>query len=271
MADRHLVAAMHMLPDIFLNKLVDQLNNENTIGIMISGSFARGEGGPYSDVDLWQYMREIPASESEQLTLRFIDEYLVAIKLTTLEKEYAGMNNPEQAIWAIPGLRQACILLDKDGSIATLKEFAEKFTWEALQTSADAYVSWNLSGCTEEIFKILTGLAHQNESKTLYAVWGLTRELVNTLLIQRGMLIQTENVFIDLVQETAGRTSDWTRQFRLAVGLDLIPPEKPAYHGYGVASLRLYRETAKLLWNFLLPEDASIVTHTLALITEAGY
>jgi hypothetical protein len=162
-------------------------------------------------------------------------------------------------------------LLDKDGSITALKEFAAKITWEALQTSANAYASWNLSGCTEEIYKILAGLARQNESKTLYAVWGLTRELANSLLIQRGILIQTENAFIDLVQETAVRSSEWTRQFRLAAGLDLLPPQTPAYLGYGVASLRLYRETARLLQNILLPEDASIVTQTLAIIAEAGY
>ena len=54
------VITMHTVPDLFLKKLVAQLDNENAIGVMVSGSFAPGEGGPYSAIDLWQYVREIP-------------------------------------------------------------------------------------------------------------------------------------------------------------------------------------------------------------------
>ena len=52
--------------------------------------------------------------------------YLVSVSLTTLEDAYDSLRNPKKAIWVIPGLRQARILLDKDGSIAALKEFAAK-------------------------------------------------------------------------------------------------------------------------------------------------
>ena len=211
---------MSNLSDSFLQFLVTQLDNENTIGVTITGSYTRGEGGQYSDVDIHCYVRQMPSNEGEASYLRFIKGHLVSVSLTTLEGVYDSLRNPKKFIWVIPGLRQSRILLDKDGSIAALKEFAAKVPWEVLQASADAYASWNLSGCTEEVYKILAGLAQQDESRTLYAVWGLTHELANTLLIQRGILIQTENAYIDLVQETAGRTSEWTRYFRLAVGLD---------------------------------------------------
>jgi hypothetical protein len=207
----------------------------------------------------------------EQFRLSIIEGYIASIKLTTLEKEYAGLRNPEQAIWVIPGLRQAWILLDKDGSIAALKETAVKATWEPLQSAANAYASWKLSGTAEEVHKILGGLAQRNESKTLYAIWSLTKELTNAVLIQRGVLIPTENVYIDRAQEAAGRTSGWTRQFRLAIGLDPLPLGEPAFVGYGVAGLRLYRETATLLQHILLPEDSAVVNRTLEMMTEAGY
>jgi len=268
---RPFVITMHTLPDSFLKKLVARLDNENTIGIMFSGSFARGEGGPYSDVDLWQYVREIPANASEQLSLRIVDGFMVGVKLTTLEKEYGGLQNPEQAIWVIPGLRQACILLDKDGSMAALKETAAKTTWEPLQQAANAYASWMLSTLAEEVQKILGGLAQRNESKTLYASWGLTRGLANTLLVQHGTLVHTENAYIDFAQAAAGRTSDWTRQFRLAIGLDPLTLKGPAFGGYGSASLHLYCETARLLRKTLRPEDALVVNRILEMIAEAGF
>lgn len=262
---------MQTLPDSFLKDLVALLDNENTIGIIFSGSFARDGGGPYSDVDLWQFVREIPASESEQLCLRIVDGFMVAVKLTTLEKEYAGMQNPEQAIWVIPGLRQACILLDKDGSLAALKETATNATWEPMQQAANAYASWMLSSLAEEVQKIVDGLTQRDESKTLYACWGLTRGLANALLVQRGILIHTENAYIDIAQATAGRTSDWTRQFRLAIGLDPLSPGEAAFSGYGSASLRLYCETVRLLQKILQPEDAIIVDWILEIIAEAGF
>ena len=262
---------MRTLSDSFLQFLVTQLDNENTIGVTMTGSYARGESGPYSDVDIHCYVKQMPSNAAETSYLRFIKGNLVSVSLTTLEGVYNSLRNPQNSIWIIPGLRQSRILMDKDGSIAALKEFAVKIRWKVLQTSANEYASWNLSGCTEEVYKILAGLARQDESKTLYAVWGLTHALANALLIQRGILIQTENAYIDLVQETAGRSSEWTRHFRLAVGLDLLQPVESAYLGYGVASLRLYCETARLLQDILLPEDASIVTQTLAIIAEAGY
>ena len=77
---------MNTLPDSFLKTLLAQLDNKNSLGCMLSGSFARGEGGTFSDIDIWQYVREIPADENEQLSMRILDGYLVGIKLTTLEK-----------------------------------------------------------------------------------------------------------------------------------------------------------------------------------------
>jgi len=262
---------MDPLPDSFLQKLVILLNNENTIGVTMPGSFARGESGLYSDIDLWHYVRQMPPDETVPYHVQFVDGYMVSIKLITLEEEYTHLRNPEQAIWAIPGLRQSRILLDKDGSIATLKEAAVKATWGSLQTAANTYASWSLSANSEEIHKILDGLARQNESKTLYAIWSLTRGLADAVLVQSGAFVPSENAYIDRVQEAAGRTSDWTRLFRIAIGLDLHPSTNPAFVGYGIACLGLYGKTVAILQHILSPEDATVVNRTLEIITEAGY
>jgi hypothetical protein len=262
---------MNTLTASFLQSLVAQLDNENTIGVALLGSFARAEGGQFSDVDIRCYVRKVPVNEADVYTMRYQDGYLVSIYLTTLENEYASLRSPQKAIWAVSGLRQSRILLDKGGSIAALKESAEGFTWKTLQGAANAYASWNLCGFTEEVYKILGGLAQQDESKTLNATHGLTYGLAITLLVQRGVLIQTENAYIDLAQDTAGRESEWTRQFRLAIGLDPLPLEEPAFIRYGVAGLRLYDETARLLKNILLSDDAAVINRTVELIAETGY
>jgi predicted nucleotidyltransferase len=261
---------MRSLSPNFIHKLVSHLETENTLGIALSGSFARGDGDTYSDVDIWHYLRQEVAGGNEPY-LDIMDGYLVSIKTTQIEKDYAGMQNPKRAIWVVPALRQARILLDNDGEVAALFEAARNFTWESLRTEADAFASHTVAGTAEEIYKILDGLAKKSESKTLYAIWSLTQWLADALLVQHGVLIPTENVYIDHAQAEAGRSSEWTRQFRLAIGLDPLPAGQPAFIGYGIAGLRLYRETAHLLKKRLLPKDACIVERALEMIREAGY
>jgi hypothetical protein len=262
---------MNTLSASFLQSLVAHLDNENTLGVTITGSSARGENGLFSDVDIHQYVRKMPANPAEAYFLRYADGYLVSTTLITLEQELASLKDPQKAVWAIPGLRQERILLDKDGSIAGLKETAEKISWENLQLAANAFASWNLSGCSEEVHKILGGMSQGDESKTMYAAWGLTRGLAECLLVQRGILIPTENAYIDLAQDTAGAGSAWTSQFRKAACLDRYQLSEPAFIEAGVASLRLYCETVVLLRNILLTEDVAVVNRTLEIIEEAGY
>ena len=262
---------MHTLPAGFLGKLVARLDNENTLGIALAGSFAREEGGCYSDVDLWHYHRQEPSSGFEKARLEIVDGHLVSVKTSLIEKDYAAIRNPEKAIWAIPGIRQAQILLDKDGALETLKKAAQEIKWVSLQADANSYASHTLAGLAEEIYKILDGLAKENESKSLYAIWSLTQDLATALLVQRGVFIPTENAYIDCAQATAGRTSDWTRQFRLAIGLDLLHSDKPAFIGIGIAGLQLYRESVNLLREVLQPDNARIVELALETMKEAGY
>jgi hypothetical protein len=255
----------------FLQSLVTRLEGENTVGVSMAGSHACAAGGTYSDVDIQHYVRQMPADPAGSYYLRFMDGYLVSISVSTVESESANLRSPQKAIWAVPGLRQARILLDKGGLLAALKAAAEIFSWEPLQAAANAFASWNLSGCAEEVHKILDGLVKRDESKTLYAVWGLTRALALTLLVQGGVLIETENAFVELAQATAGHSSAWTEHFRQAIGLDQQQTKEPAFIGYGMAGLRLYCETAWQMQAILLPEHAAVINRTLEIITEAGF
>ena len=262
---------MHTLPANFLEKLVARLDDDNTTGIALSGSFARGEGGIYSDVDLWHYVRQVHVSGLELPYLEIVDDYLVSVKTTLIEKDYAGLRNPKQAIWVIPALRQAQILLDRDGALAALIEAASNITWESLQAEANVYASKHLAGSAEEIYKILDGLAKGSESKCLYAIWSLSQDMADAIVVQHGVFITTENAYIDCVQAAVGRASNWTLQFRLAIGLDQLPSGQPAFIGFGIAGLQLYRESVLLLQEILRPEDNHIVERALEVMTEAGY
>jgi hypothetical protein len=255
-----------VLPDSFIPSLLTEIVNPETLGVTMAGSFARGQGSRFSDVDLQLYVAEKPRGLIGSLVFRQWKGIPVSVHYDTLEDERAKLSRPWQAIWAVPGLRQALVLHDPSGAVARLKQAALDFEWAPLQPLADQFASLELSSSAEEVYKILGGLDADNESKTLYAVLGLTLNLAKIVATQRGLLVETENRYFDLIQESIGRGSEWTRLFRLALGAETGEP--PAYRVRGRASLALYLETAKLMDGVIRDEHREVIRAALGLIEE---
>lgn len=256
---------MHTLPDSLLNTLVQECFSESTIAIGLSGSFARGDAHRYSDVDLIHFVSAVPEQPWERYTLRYAADRLVSTSTTSIENMRADMGIPQEAIWAVPGLRQMRILHDPQGELARLKAEAAAFIWEPLRARAEFYAAEALMGCAEEAHKIMGGLLTGNISAVEYGTLSLYLGLARALLVRDGVLIPTENDYYRLAQEVAGPTSSWTRWFRRCAGLD--PADSPAR---GQAALRLFRVTAALLDDHLNDRQRAVVETALRLIAESG-
>ena len=204
------------LSDRFIQLALQQIDSPDVIGVGIVGSYARGEATKYSDVDVDIYVSKMPENEYDHLTAHYWDGKLVSLSHTLLNEERAALTDPKRAIWAVPGLRGMKILLDKDGSLKTLQESAYAFEWSPLQTAADEYAGEEVVFCAEEVHKILNGLAREHESTVLYAVWGLVKHMLEAVAVQRGLMIISENRYFDLIQDSVGCDSEWTRAFRMA-------------------------------------------------------
>jgi predicted nucleotidyltransferase len=259
------------LPESFLPSLITELKTPNVTGITMAGSFSRGQAGSYSDIDLQLYVKEKPRELIGSLALRLWQGFLVSIHYDSIEEERAKLTSPWDAIWAVPGLRQAVILYDPTGSLADLKQAAVEFDWSPLQPLADRFASSEIAGYAEEVYKILSGLSIENESKVLYANIGLILGMAKTVAVQRGILIETENRYFELIQDSVGRDSKWTRLFRLALGADTSSEKTPPYRICGIAALGLYRQTAELMDSIILEGHREVIISTLNLISAAGY
>ncbi len=257
-------------PDSFIRSLISHLDNPNVTGIAMTGSHARGQGNKYSDVDLDIYVIILPENKYDRYTLRYWDGRLISLKSVLIEDELAAVSRPWDAIWAIPGLRQMRILTDKFGKLADLQRVAEEFEWAKLQPAADDYGVEQLMGCAEEVHKILNGLAYNKESTVLYAVWGLLKGLGSGVATQRGLLIESENRYFDIIQDSIGRESEWVRSFRLALGADIVS-DIPLFKSRGSAALALYRHTALLFRSIILVRHRKVIENTVQLIQDAGY
>lgn len=127
------------LPESFLPSLIAELKMPNILGISMAGSFSRGQGTAFSDVDLQLYVTEKPSDLIGSLALRLWQGFLVSIHYGTLDEERAKLTKPWSAIWVVPGLRQSVILYDAKGSLAELKQAAQEFDWSPLQPLADKF------------------------------------------------------------------------------------------------------------------------------------
>jgi hypothetical protein len=134
-----------------------------------------------------------------------------------------------------------------------------------LQPAADAYASYELMGLAEEVHKVLGALAKGDEAMALYGTWGLVGGLWRAVTVQRGVVIRTENSYFQQAQEAAGLDSAWSRAFRIAVGLEMVPVTARAD-----AALCLYHETVTLLAPALQPQHLAVIRGALMRIRASG-
>ncbi len=243
--------------------MVEELSGDETVGVCLAGSYARGDAATHSDVDLLRFVRSAPKTSAEEYSLRIRGGHLVSVTQTTMEKKMDELSRPELAIYAVPGLRQARILLDANGALADLQREAVRFRWASLQRDADEYASFSLMGYAEEVHKVLSGLSRGDESTVQYGNLGLNLGLARALVVRRGVLIESENTFFRQAQDTAGQGSEWTRWFRLSSGFDAGPSDGPSFRTQGLAGLRLYVETARLLRPIIRPEHREVIENAL--------
>jgi len=256
------------LTDPFIKSVLEKIDSPDVIGVGIVGSYARGQESKYSDVDFDIFVSKIPENEYDRYTLRYWDEKLVSLKYTLLDDELDALTNPRQAIWAVPGLSGMKIVFDKNGSLNELQKMAQKFDWSLLQPAADEFAGEMVMGNAEEVHKILSGLERKHESTVLYATWGLVKGMLETVAVQRGIMVVSENKYFDLIQESVGMDTKWVSAFRTAWGLNSTSSQ---YQSRGAAALTLYRLTAAMFDGFMMEHHREVVRNTLRLIKEAGY
>lgn len=256
---------MTSLPDGFLDAVVADLDGPDITGIILGGSYNRGEATRYSDVDIAVLVAEQKQVEPKRFEYR--DGLLLSVATKSVEGIHADIEKPERAIWVVPGLRDCRVLLDKDGSVGKLISDLQSFTWEPLQDKANRFAGFEIMIGAEEVHKILSGMAKGDRPAIAFAASVLLLGLTEIVAVQRGILVKSDNTYFAQVEESVGTDSDWARYHRLAVGIDPCTSGLSRPLVQGAAVLRLYSETLKLVRHVMLPEHRAVAEQA-ALITE---
>ncbi len=249
----------------FLSKLVAELDDETVRAIILRGSYARGDAiSPYSDIDLTRIIQE---TAGHNLPKRFFwsDGYLVSVSTHSCAAYRERFSRPEQAIFVVTGIREARVLLDKDGAFDALQQEALAFQWEPLQAAANAYTGQKMVELTEIILRTLKVLRLPDEVLLSKMLLDILTDITETVAIQQGLLLVGQNYYHQ-VQETMGRDSSWTHYQRLAAGIRANTVLPPSLSERGIAALHLYQETFHLLQPSLSTEHKEAIAPLVDLI-----
>jgi Nucleotidyltransferase domain len=250
------------LSEDFISALVAAIDTDDYVGILLGGSYARGDATEWSDVDI----ACIVPNDSQLQHKRFVylNGKLVSIGVKSIEGIRAQLSKPDSAIWVAPGIGDCRVLLDKDGSVAALLDEVRAFTWEPLREAANHSASFGLVPAVEMAQKVANELGKEDDLAVSYATAKLFAELTLTVAVARGVLIKSDNTYYHQVEEASG--PDWARLHRTISGAKGPIP----VHDQALACLRLYRETLALLRPIMLPEHLEVVEQSMRKLEEGG-
>jgi len=237
--------------------LIERFRDRGVKAIVLMGSYARGDEGAFSDVDLCRFMEadgpDIPASTC------LIDGVFVVVSHVTPSQVELTFADPDRATAGIAGLRSGRGLWDPTGHFRAIQERAMAFVWDAaMQAKADAWAGGQMVGWIEEVHKGLEGLRRGDTGRLLNARFGLSWGLAGVMRVQRGVLIHGDNGSVVDVIDHIGADSPWAELLRGAFGIA----------GGGLAEhvragLRLYVLTAEFLSDILQPDEKALVEETV--------
>jgi len=265
------------MPDF--NQLARGFDGPGIRAIVLKGSFARGDAGPFSDIDLMCLTDGQPGSPVEAHSY-LVDDRLVVVSYVSPAQVEEWFSRPEVALEVMVGLRTAGPLLDREGIFAAVQERARAFVWDAsMQAAGRAYVSEEMAGWVEEVHKALQGLLPTSDEppraydtgRLLNARFGLTWGLSRVLAVHRGIFQTTGNSLYEDIEAALGPDSEWVLLRRIAYGIENAYGRAPGVRDQIDAGLRLYVLTAQMVDDALQPAHRTLVRRTVERIEQALY
>lgn len=163
----------HNQPDF--EALASRFRAPGVAALALMGSYARGDAGPFSDVDLVRFYTGADAGSAGNAETYLIGGHFVVVSDVKPDQVEDCFQEPEQASTFIAGLRSARSLWDPDGFFLAIQARARAVTWgAAMQARADAWPSSQMVGWIEEVQKGLAGLRTGHEGRLLNARFGLS-------------------------------------------------------------------------------------------------
>lgn len=208
-------------------------------GIMIQGSVARGEPGPYSDIDVVAvtYRTNKPAEFSY-----FDGDIYVPIGFRSIAELKKEFTDPMQFFWARGSAKSSTrILYDPKGILRNIMlhgrdskpshQIVEKVLWDMYHNIIE------YSG------KLRNGWLHRNEYMTRYAARIIAQKAETAVTVLNNLSIISENYVWYQALGAKYKAQHFREDYPLALGIKGTRDTRVVYH----SAMRLSRETLRLI------------------------
>ncbi|CAF0984492.1 unnamed protein product [Rotaria sp. Silwood1] len=227
--------------------------------LILTGSYARNEAGPNSDIDLIRFVIS-GAKLSDDGTHLYEKKMLINI-LTVEPDEYEKwFTDPYQATKWIAGIRVARVIIDREDFFTNgLQIRAHNFTWDTtIQNHANIEASHRMVGWCEEANKGLEGLRRNDVGRFLNACHGLSWGLSEVIQIQHGILVSSDNNAVIEIESALGDNIQMIKLRRIAFGVIGTYSLRQRV----IAGLQLFVLLAEQMSNIWQANDVQIIDYT---------
>ncbi|MFW9917861.1 MAG: nucleotidyltransferase domain-containing protein, partial [Candidatus Thorarchaeota archaeon] len=184
-------------PEKFLrafNKAVEEEKaRKGVLAIYATGSFARGQAGRFSDIDLMVVLEEGHTPPLERLEYRYIENILVGFRRASLAEMLQEFKTPLEWLWNKEGVQNIKIAYDPHNVIQKLREHVEK-QWPTTAQFREA-ASLEVVKAVEYVHKLLNAHRREDWLNLLYAAFIIQTNLTNALFLFNELPIKSENAF----------------------------------------------------------------------------
>jgi len=235
-----------------LNRLFDETTQRavvlvkrqypNVIGVMVHGSVARGEPGPFSDIDLVA----VTNRGTKPSEFSYFDGNIYVgigfLLVAELEKEFS---DPKAFFWARGSAKATSVLYDRNG---VLKRILAR--WRSAKPSQHILEKshWDTyHNIIEYSGKLRNGWRNRDEYLTRYAAQIIAEHAERAIIALNDLSIISENYLWHQVLKAKKRPSHFGIDYPIARGIRRTKESAKIYR----SALRLCGETLRLIRNDL--------------------
>lgn len=233
-----------------LREILPNLVAAGAQSISLTGSWARGNAVPSSDVDL------LILGEGSPYRLEHHHQRLVSISWLTFEKAAETLRRPETAPFTVPGWRDAILLYDPSGLGQHLKDEAKAWEWSMIEEGRNLWVAEELTDLAEEIQKLVSATLRKDLRTAAVQRNILALKVPQVLAVYLGILYHSEDHVWTSICEAMG--PEYQAAFDRSLGLEVSGKESM------LAAAELYRRVTESLSNLLETRQKQVIDAALS-------
>lgn len=237
--------------------LADELVDEGAEAVILTGSWARGDAHPESDLDI----RVVGDGEPKKLLRR--GDFLVSVGWSTEKENVEMFSDPSEVGSIVPGWRSAELLADPSGKGAKLKERAEDWNWSEIEDETDKHVAAEITKLAEEVHTLFTNLELEIVSAAAATRSLIVSELVPIMSTHLRLLYESEKELWDSVSEKMG--GRWREMQERAQGQN-----GDSFRACCRAAFELFLMAQEKTQGLLNDEQSKVVEHATKLATKGS-